>query len=157
MFWYRISQDLCNFFRSIMELILLVQWHQTYSVLSNPLAAMKTLERNWAKVAEITLIVLYTIFMIFDICTVLIDHVNSGMGDKTEKIDDMYTILEIIQVVLQLILLICYGTLFVLFIALIKRDEKRFASLYKQVIGFFSIILIILISNLVLVIIFYQV
>ena len=57
---------------------------------------MKTLERNWAKVAEITLIVLYTIFMIFDICTVLIDYANGGMGDKTETVIRLYTFLEVI-------------------------------------------------------------
>ena len=137
-----------------MELILLVQWHQTYSILSNPLAAMKTLERNWAKVAQFTLIVLYSLFMVFDIVVVIIDN-NSEDHREGDFIIAAYKFLMIIQVILSLILLVCYVILLTLFLHLIRRDEKRFSALYKQVIGFFSIILVLLTSNLVLQIVFY--
>ena len=32
--WYRATTDLCNYLLSVVALVLLVQWHQTYSALS---------------------------------------------------------------------------------------------------------------------------
>lgn len=92
--------------------------------------------------------------MVFDICVVVIDD-NSADHKEGEFVQSAFKFLMVIQVILSLILLICYMILFTLFLHLIRRDEERFSALYKQVIGFFSIILIMLISNLVLQIVFY--
>ena len=42
-------------------------------MLSNPLHALHTMEKNWAKVAQIIAIVIYTVIMIFDTCVIFID------------------------------------------------------------------------------------
>ena len=95
--WYRLTQDICNFLLCIMQLILLVQWHQTYQVMANPRSALNILRRNWAKVAEIALIVVYTAFMIFDIVVVIIDD-QTNVEDRSGFVIGSYKFLEIIQI-----------------------------------------------------------
>jgi len=46
--WNRMTTDLCNYLIALVSIILFAQWHQTYSVLVNPLRAIRTLESNWA-------------------------------------------------------------------------------------------------------------
>lgn len=48
--WYRIVTDWTNFLLGVIALVLIVQWHQTYRVLNNPLNALQTFEKNWAHV-----------------------------------------------------------------------------------------------------------
>ena len=71
--WYRITTDFANYLLGIVALVLLAQWHQTYDVLSNPRRAVQTMEKNWAKVAQIAMITTYTVLIIFDICVVIDD------------------------------------------------------------------------------------
>ena len=71
--WYRISTDIVGYLIGIIAIVLLMQWHQTYKVLSNPLLALRTFEKNLEKVSIFLFIVSYTIFMIFDISVVLVD------------------------------------------------------------------------------------
>ena len=111
--------------------------------------ALKTLERNWAKVAELVLIITYTVFMVFDLCVIIVDS-QTGQKYKSDFVEDAYTFLEVVQVLLNLTILICYVILFVYFLILIRDGKQRFGSLYKQVIGFFSIIIIILTTDFVL-------
>ena len=67
-----------------------------------------------------------------------------------------YRVLIWVQSTISLLILIAYVTLFVLFMLLLRRDKQRFGALYKQVIGFFSIMLMLMIANLVLNTIFYS-
>ena len=84
--------------------------------------ALKTLERNWAKVAELVLIITYTVFMVFDLCVIIVDS-QTGQKYKSDFVEDAYTFLEVVQVLLNLTILICYVILFVYFLILI-RDGK---------------------------------
>ena len=63
---YRIDTDWTNYLLGIVALVLVVQWHQTYSVLKNPQLAVETFEKNWARKLQLALIVIYTIFIVFD-------------------------------------------------------------------------------------------
>ena len=66
-----------------------------------------------------------------------------------------YRVLIWVQSTISLLILIAYVTLFVLFMLLLRRDKQRFGALYKQVIGFFSVMLFLMTTNLVLNAIFY--
>ena len=57
----------------IIALILLLQWHQTYSVLSNPTRAIVTLFRNWAQKIQIIIIVFMTLLLLFDLSMIIGD------------------------------------------------------------------------------------
>mmetsp|Transcript_15865 Transcript_15865/g.19983 ORF Transcript_15865/g.19983 Transcript_15865/m.19983 type:complete len:110 (+) Transcript_15865:182-511(+) len=74
--WYRISTDFTNYLLGVIALVLIVQWHQTYRVLNNPIDALQTFEKNWARVAQLALIATYTIFIVFDVIVVIIDAKN---------------------------------------------------------------------------------
>ena len=153
--WYRISTDIVNYLLGTVAIVLLMQWHQTYTVLSNPLRALKTMEKNWAKVAQIALIVTYTVFMVFDIGVVIVDS-QSDESEKSSFVLSAYKTLIWLQSSLSLLILIGYVVLFVFFLLLMRKDRSRFGSLHKHVIGFFSLMLLILIANFVLDIIFYD-
>ena len=75
--WYRVQTDLCSYLLSIVNIILLMQWYQTYQVLADPLEAAKTIEKNWTKIVSIVLMLFNTFFVLFDIIMIFIDA-NSG-------------------------------------------------------------------------------
>jgi len=75
--WYRLVTDSTNFLLGIVALVLFIQWHQTYQVLCNPLNALLTMEKNWAQVVQIVLLIAYTVFFIFDISVVMYDSLSS--------------------------------------------------------------------------------
>lgn len=54
-----------------------------------------------------------------------------------------------------MIVLICYALLFIRFIFLMRGNEMQYGMLWKQVLGFFSIILTFLIVNFVCDMVFY--
>ena len=51
--------------------------------------------------------------------------------------------------------LIWYTVLFVFFMMLIKRSEKKLGNLHRQVIAFFTVMLVVLVLNFVLDLMFY--
>ena len=75
--WYRSITDLTNYLLGVISIVLLVQWQQTYSVLSNPLQAITTMENNWAKVTQISICCAYTLFISFDILAIILDAQTS--------------------------------------------------------------------------------
>ena len=112
------------------------------------------MEKNWAKVAQIVTIIVYMIIMIFDICVIAIDA-QTYQDNKSTFVMTAYRVLIWVQSTLSLIILVGYVTLFTLFMLLLRRDKQRFGALYKQVIGFFSVMLFLMLANLVLNTIFY--
>ena len=62
-------------------------------MLANPLNAIRTLEKNWAKVAQLSLLLTYNLFMIVDIVVILIDA-QSAQDHKTNFVVAAYTFLE---------------------------------------------------------------
>lgn len=80
--WYRSMTDVTNFLLGIISIILLIQWQQTYSVLANPMHAIRTMENNWAKVTQIVICLLYTVFITFDMIVIVIDAGTDGVSNK---------------------------------------------------------------------------
>jgi len=70
--------DLSNYLLSVVSIILLLQWQQTYSVLANPLRAIRTMEHNWAKVTSNVICIIYTVFILFDAGVIITDAADSG-------------------------------------------------------------------------------
>eukprot|EP00353_Schmidingerella_taraikaensis_P001507 CAMPEP_0185599726 /NCGR_PEP_ID=MMETSP0434-20130131/82897_1 /TAXON_ID=626734 ORGANISM="Favella taraikaensis, Strain Fe Narragansett Bay" /NCGR_SAMPLE_ID=MMETSP0434 /ASSEMBLY_ACC=CAM_ASM_000379 /LENGTH=180 /DNA_ID=CAMNT_0028229227 /DNA_START=84 /DNA_END=626 /DNA_ORIENTATION=- len=97
--WYRISTDFTNYLLGVIALVLIIQWHQTYRVLNNPIDALQTFEKNWARVAQLALIATYTIFIVFDVIVVIIDA--STQAEDQKFIDSIYEMLECIQAILN--------------------------------------------------------
>ena len=156
--WYRLMTDWTNYLLGVIALVLIVQWYQTYSALNNPLNALRTFEKNWAKVAQISLIVIYTVFIVFDSLIVLGDAFTSQKNKKkTRSHFDVvaYHLLEWVQAILNAICLLSYVILFIWFVMLIAKNKDQLRGLLRQVIIFFSIMLVMLSLNFVLDLIFY--
>ena len=99
-------------------------------------------------------IVSYTIFMIFDVTVVLVDWQDPRHHSDFVLIS--YKVLVWFQAILSLLILTGYVILFVFFLNLMHKDKQRYGNLYKQVIGFFTVMLFILTVNFILNIIFYD-
>ena len=105
----------------------------------------------------ITIISAQTCLIIFDLCVIIIDNSTThGSGKPTPFIHSAYIFLEWAQSAINLIILIFYALLFVKFLLLIRKMDARFGSLWKQVLGFFLVILTLLIINFVTDIVFYR-
>ena len=74
---------------------------------------------------------------------------NGGLYEKTDEI------LEVIQDIYNVVILLCYLVLFILFMTLIRQNEEMLGTLKTQVVAFFSVMLLLLTSNFVLDIVFY--
>jgi len=112
------------------------------------------MEHNWAKVTQIVICIVYTIFILFDV-VIIIEDSNSGPDVRTNFEKYAYTVLKWLQTIYNLTIINCYLVLFILFLMLIRRSEELLGSLNRQVISFFSFMLGLLIINFVLDIVFY--
>ena len=74
---------------------------------------------------------------------------NGGLYEKADEI------LEVIQDIYNVVILLCYLVLFILFMTLIRQNEEMLGTLKTQVVAFFSVMLLLLTSNFVLDIVFY--
>ena len=54
---------------------------------------IQTFEKNWAKVAQIVLIILYTFFISFDIIVIIIAAKDGGKADESEFVTTANTTL----------------------------------------------------------------
>ena len=90
-------------------------------MLANPQQAIKTMENNWATVTQITICVIYTLFITFDMIVIVLDAKNDAKT-KSAFVEGSFILLEVVQGINNSVILICYVVLFVLFLILIKRD-----------------------------------
>jgi hypothetical protein len=93
---------------------------------------------------------LYTCFIAFDATIIILGPENNYNLFQTADI-----VLEWLQAIYNIVVLLCYFVLFICFMMLIKRNEQMLGSLITQIIAFFSIMLVVLITNFVLDIVFY--
>ena len=155
--WYRLTTDWTNYLLGVIALVLIVQWHQTYRVLNNPVTALRTFEKNWARVAMIALISISTLLVIFDTCVVLIDDIEADdvSDERSQFVLVAYSLLKWVQAIVNAITLVAYTVLFVLFAKLISKNREGLGALRRQVIIFFVVMLVLLTINFILDIVFY--
>ena len=123
-------------------------------MLSNPSQAIKTLYNNWAKKIYLSIISAETILLIFDL-VVIISDANTGPKHQSEAVHSCYVFLEWVQAAINLIIISCYALLFIQFLLMMRKNRLQYGQLWKQVIGFFTIILSLLIGNFVCDMVFY--
>ena len=101
-------------------------------------------------IIQIIICILYTCFIAFDATIIILGPENNQKLFETAD-----TVLEWLQAIYNIMILICYFVLFISFMMLIRQNEQRFGPLNTQIIAFFSIMLVLLITNFVLDIVFY--
>ena len=73
-FQLRIAKDIPTYLFSVIAVVLLFQWTQTYSVLKDPQTAYRTLQNNTQFKFQIIFIFIYTIFLLFDVVIAYLDY-----------------------------------------------------------------------------------
>ena len=89
-------------------------------MLNNPINALRTFEKNWARVAQLALIITYTIFIIFDTFIIMADALSCE--GECRFVERANTMLEFVQGFLNATILLAYAILFVWFAMMISRN-----------------------------------
>ena len=113
-----------------------------------------TLFRNWAQKIQIVIIALMTVLLVFDLCIIVGDS-STGVESTSEFIHASYVFLDWVQAALNLIIILCYALLFIKFLFMMSKKKREYGELRKQVIGFFTVILVILVVDFVCNMVFY--
>ena len=69
----RLSKDIPSYLFSVICIVLLFQWSQTYVVLRNPKNADRTLQKNYEYKIQVVLIILYGAFLVTDVVVTILD------------------------------------------------------------------------------------
>ena len=146
--------DIPSYLIGIISTSLLFQLHQTYRILKDPQEAIRTITYNLQAKLQIVFVALYTIFLIADVVIVFYDYSVLKKTDDAAQLDEEFSstvdnVFLIAELSLQVILLIYYTTLFILFLFLIKQKESELKHLKKQIILIFTVMIIILFGSLI--------
>jgi len=95
-----------------------------------------------------------TFLIIFD-TGVVISDAQSDQFRKSNFIHAAYSFLEWVQAFIALITLMSYMVLFIWFVLLIRKEREKFGDLSNHIIAFFTVMLAVLLTNLILNLVFY--
>ena len=151
-FQLRIAKDIPTYLFSVIAVVLLFQWAQTYSVLLNPTEAYKTLQNNTQFKFQIVFICIYSMFLIFDVVIAWMDFNQQYDSKQLVLIDKTFLGIFTAQ---NLVTMVLYLLLFVLFRRLIKERGEELESMRGHVNGFFTFMILIQAGSLALSAVFY--
>ena len=123
----RLMTDIPAYLIGIVSTSLFFQWYQTYCILKNPQGAIKTITNNTSHKIQISVIFLYTVFLISDLVIVSIDYNKMASQSKLDEQDPSFKadlVSLIFQSILAGIIFIAFNVLFIQFLFLIR--EKPF-------------------------------
>ena len=133
----RISRDIPSYLFSIICIVLLFQWSQTYIVLARPKNAGTILQKNYEYKIQVALIILYSIFLVADLVVSIMDYSQEYDEDRLVYLDKVFLVIFNIQNILTALL---YILLYVLFRLLIRDRASQLPELNEMkhhVDGFF--------------------